>query len=261
MSDPVVPHELRKLLLEIIEQNSPRRPEDCSLQWNTVRIALRERFGRATLNVQRAVLTQWQELFTAGILAWGADWDNPEPPFFHVTDKGRRALDALARSPDNPLGYLRYVASVASLNPVAESYLREGLACFNAGLHKAAAVMVGAAAESVVLELRDVVVGRLEREGKSPPAKLSDWRVRTILDGLREFFEQHRKSLQHQLREEFDAYFQALPQPIRAARNDAGHPSSVDPVSEEAVHATFLLFPELLRLATRLGEWARKRAP
>jgi hypothetical protein len=254
-------HDLRELLLELIAQNRPRRPEDGALQWNTVRLALRERLGRATPDVQRAVLAQWQELFTAGILAWGADWENPEAPFFHVTERGQRDLDALARSPGNPAGYLRYIASVATLNPVADSYLREGLACFTARLHKAAAVMVGAASESLVLELRDLVVAKLHRDGATVPKKLNDWRVKTVLDGLQEFFENQQNSFAHPLREEFDAYFQALPQPIRAARNEAGHPASVEPVSEEAVHASLLLFPELLRLVTRLGEWARATAP
>lgn len=254
-------NELRELLLNIVEQSNPKGQQDGSLQWNTVRMALRERLGRASPSTQQAALAQWQSLFTAGILAWGVDWDNPNPPFFHVTDRGQRALEGLARSPDNPEGYLRYVASVATLNPVAASYLREALACFNAGLHKAAAVMVGAASESVVIELRDHVVAELQREGAHTPSKLKDWRVRSLLDGLREFFEQHRSSLPHRLREEFDAYFQALPQPIRAARNDAGHPLSVEPVSEEVVHASFLLFPELLRLVTGLGDWVRERAP
>jgi hypothetical protein len=40
---------------------------------------------------------------------------------------------------------LRHLASIASLNDVAISYLAEGLDCHVAGLFKAGAVMVGGA--------------------------------------------------------------------------------------------------------------------
>jgi hypothetical protein len=167
----------------------------------------------------------------------------------------KRSLADLSKNPANPEGYLRHLKSVAELNPVMESYLREGLACFNARLHKAAAVMLGAASESVILELRDAVTAKLQTLGATVPSKLTDWRMKVLLDALRAFFESKKVSFARELREEFEAYFQAFQQPIRAARNDAGHPTSVDPVREEAVHASFLLFPELVRLASSLKDW------
>jgi hypothetical protein len=57
------------------------------------------------------------------------------------------------------------------------------------------------------------------------------------------------------LRDEVQAYWLAFAQQIRATRNDAGHPSSVDPVSEEGVHASFLVFPEFVGLQARLAAW------
>jgi hypothetical protein len=48
------------------------------------------------------------------------------------------------------------------LNAVAKSYIIEALECYVAGLFKAAAVMVGCAAEALVLEVRDFVVADLE---------------------------------------------------------------------------------------------------
>jgi hypothetical protein len=32
---------------------------------------------------------------------------NPNPPFFHITDRGCRTLESLSRDPGNPSGYLR----------------------------------------------------------------------------------------------------------------------------------------------------------
>ena len=57
------------------------------------------------------------------------------------------------------------------------------------------------------------------------------------------------------LKESFEAYWSAFVQQIRAARNDAGHPSSVQSVGPETVHASLLIFPEMLRLAAALREW------
>src|SRR5207245_8493044 len=100
--------------------------------------------------LERAILTQWGELFRSGLLAWRFNLSNPDPPFFHLTDRGRQALQNVTRDPSNPAGYLRHFASIATLEPVAMSNLAEGLECYVAGLFKAAAVMVGAAAESEI---------------------------------------------------------------------------------------------------------------
>jgi len=247
--------EIREMLLEVVAQNRPRRPDDGFLQMNTVFVAMRQRLGRPSTEVQQLVLSEWHELMSSGYFAWGGNWDNPSAPFFHITERGKRSLADLSKNPANSQGYMRHVESVAELNPVAESYLREGLACFNSRLHKAAAVMLGATSESVILELRDAVVTKLLALSATVPNKLTDWRMKVMVDALRDFFDGKKASFSRELREEFEAYFQAFPQPIRAARNEAGHPSSVDPVREEAVHASFLLFPELLRLAAALKDW------
>lgn len=69
------------------------------------------------------------ELFRTGLLGWGLNLSNPNPPFFHLTDTGRRALAYLTRDPSNPDGYMRHLASLAKVNDVAMSYLKEGLDC------------------------------------------------------------------------------------------------------------------------------------
>jgi hypothetical protein len=61
--------------------------------------------------------------------------------------------------------------------------------------------------------------------------------------------------MKRELRESFEAYWSAFAQEIRAVRNDAGHPTSVDPVTSDTVHASLLVFPELARLASGLSRW------
>src|SRR5271166_5991791 len=103
------------------------------------------------------------------------------PPFFHLTEQGRRTLERLSHDPGNPEGYLRHVYAVAQVNAVARSYLEEEIQCYVAALYKASAVMVGAAAESVVLEIRESTETKLTALGRIVPKGLRDWRIKVIL--------------------------------------------------------------------------------
>jgi hypothetical protein len=111
----------------------------------------------------------------------------PDPPFFHLTERGRLALANLTRDPSNPVGYLQHLASIAALDAIAMSYLAEALECYVAGLYKSAAVMIGSAAESVILDLRNLTVQRLTSLGKSIPKDMRDWKIKTVSDALRVF--------------------------------------------------------------------------
>lgn len=250
----------RELLLTIIsEQTSPN--SSASLQEFTVlseaRVRLGPRAGDAL--AQEAVLDEWNDLFRTGFLAWGEDLGNSRPPFFHVTRRGRSALAAIARDPSNPDGYLRHLNSIGALNPVADSYLREGLHCYVAGLHKAAAVMAGAALESLILELRDLAVARFTVLNKPVPSKLNSWKIKTVSDALAEVFHRINAASDRALRDSYDANWTVFLHQIRVGRNDAGHPTSVDPVTSDSVHASLLVFPELARLAATLRDWIQTR--
>jgi hypothetical protein len=244
----------------ILAEASARRPKsngDTALGQVAIINALKQRLGgnSASKATQEAVLTEWYGLFRSGFFAWGADLNNPSPPFFHFTDKGARSLERIDRDPGNPAGYLRHLAVVASINPVSESYLGEGLECFVAGHYKAAAVMVGCAAESLVLDLRDKLVTRLRDVGKPVPPKMSDWQIKSVLDAMSGVFESSKGQFTRELRESFDSRWRAFAHQIRTTRNDAGHPTSVDSVKEADVHAAFLVFPSLAELAKNLDEW------
>jgi hypothetical protein len=248
--------DLRELILRVAAEQQPRGPGSQTLQQGSVLNAVAKQLGlRSDPDLEQAILTQWHDLMRTGYFAWGLNLSNPNPPFFHFTERGRRALERLTRDPGNPAGYLRHLASVAKLNPIASSYLTEGLDCFVAGFYKAAAVMIGGAAESIILDLRDLARQKIAEAKQTGPKGLSDWRIKTILDALYDFLDAKKSSFPKDLREEFEAYWLAFAQQIRATRNEAGHPSSVDPVTEEGVHASYLIFPDLARLSNKLAEW------
>lgn len=254
---PAIPTaNIRETMLQVISDLQPKGPLDGSLQQTGVLMEMQKRLG-ITRNddLELAILTIWNDLFRTGLLSWGHNLNNPDRPFFHVTERGRKILQQLSRDPGNPAGYMNHLHSLGQLNAVAASYLGEGLECFTAGLHKAAAVMLGAAAESTILELRDVIIVKLDIQEYVAPKALSDWRVKIVLDAINDFLTSKNSTMPHDLCAEFESYWPAFTQQIRAARNDAGHPTTVDPVTPDGVHASFLLFPELVRLSTRLKSW------
>ncbi len=255
-------YDIRAVLLSVIEELQPRSPGDANLQTTSVlEKAATKLKARGNPELEQAILTQWHELFRTGYLAWGYNMPNPSPPFFHVTKQGRRALAQLSRDPGNPDGYLAHVRSVSELGEIAQSYLEEGLSCFVGGLFKASAVMVGAATESIVLHLRDSVVEFLKLTGEDVPKGLNDWKLKQVLSALENFFDDNKKKFNARLRENYEAYWTAFTRQIRSVRNDAGHPTSINPITSDAVHGTLLIFPEVAKLGTALEGWLNNEKP
>jgi len=118
------------------------------------------------------LLTYLYELFRTGHLSWGLNYENPDPLWCHLTEKGRKALEVFSRDPANQAGYLNHVQKLKPVKPVALSYLREALSTYNSDCFKATAVMVGVATECIVLELRDTLSKRMKDLGKSPSKHL-----------------------------------------------------------------------------------------
>lgn len=245
--------ELRHTVLQVVAELGNR--PNTALQAAAVLQESVRRLGVSGVNDEQAVLTFFSDLFRMGYLAWGHNLANPAPPFCHITDRGRAALATHSRDPSNPDGYLAHLHDAAELNPIAESYIREALATYGGGCFKATAVMVGAAAESLVIELRDTLVSRLDALGQRKPPDLEDWRISRVLDAIESALTSKRTSMPRPLSEAFESYWRAFTQQIRVARNAAGHPNSIDPVEETTVQAALLIFPELSRLATKLRNW------
>ena len=244
-------NDLRAVLLTLVAAKAGQP----SLQSRSLLMQASQQLDLKSLDEEQALLTSWSDLFRSGYLAWGYDVGNPDAPFCHVTDRGRRVLTTLSRDPSNPAGYLNYLSQRAALSAVALSYLHEALDTYNSGSFKAAAVMTGAAAEAVVLELRDLSLERLIAANAPIPKGLDDWRIKSVLAAIEELLTSKKKLMPVKLFEAFDSYWPAFTQQIRAVRNEAGHPSSLDPIEESVVHAALLVFPELAQLAAGLRTW------
>lgn len=244
---------MQEVLLAVISEHAERGG---SLDSNSVlKDAARQLKSLGVLESDQALLTLWHDQFRNGRLAWGYNLQNNGPPFFHLTAAGRRTLEDHSRDPANPDGYLAHLCARTTINPIAESYICEALQTYNSGCFKATAVLVGCAAESLALELRDRLVSRLRELGLDVPNMLNDWRIRTVLRGVKAQLDQRSAAMDRGLRERYEGYWMAFAQQIRAVRNDSGHPASVAPVTPESVHAALLIFPELATLSGDLATW------
>ena len=246
--------EMRSALLEAVKAAS--HGNEPSFQTGVILGQVAKKLGiRDNLKAEQALLTMWHDLFRQGMIAWGYNISNSQPPFCHLTDQGRLSLVEMSRDPANPDGYMAHIKKRTSIDAIAESYLSEALQTFNAGCMKATAVMVGGAAESAILQLRDTLVNKLTVLGQQVPRTLSDWRIKTVLDALQTTLDQKQSAMPRDLADNYGAYWPAFTQQIRSVRNDAGHPASIDTVTPESVHAALLIFPELAVLALNLKKW------
>lgn len=245
---------IKKTVLEVIDDFIEMGPG--YFQAGSILNETASRLGiKCNLELEQALLTVWSDLFRSGYIAWGYNLSNEKPPFCHVTEHGRKFLQAVSRDPGNPDGYLAHLRGITTLNDVAMSYLREGLETYNSNCFKATAVMVGAAAESVSLELRDTLVDKMNTLSIPIPKDLSDWRIKRVLDAIYLELEKKKNIMPKPLYESLQAYWPAFTQQIRSVRNEAGHPVNIDPVSPETVHGSLLILPELCRVADSLKQW------
>lgn len=248
--------DVRGVLLDVIKKN---------LGWSykvVIEKTVDELNGRKNSSLQREVLDEWQSLINDGIVAWGTDMLNVDPPGFHLTNRGVKTLENLSRDPANSAGYLGYLKA-SSIDPIAESYIQEALQTYNRACYKAAAVMVGAASERLILELRDVTQVQLASLGRLVSKKLTDWRIKTVFDELTDVLtDALDRSLKitpdeelRKLRDSLGYHWPSLFHGIRASRNDAGHPVSIAPVTAQDVHAALLTFPHLVRIINQVKSW------
>ena len=251
--------KIRSTILQAIVDLTARFGPDAGLQTTGVLSEAAQKLAapgnRLPRDEDQALLTAFYDLFRSGHLSWGFNLANPGPAFFHVTEQGRRTLEHLSRDPANPDGYLAHLARHATINPIARAYVEEGLLTYNTNCFRAAAVMIGAAAESILLDLRDAVAAGVNKVGRRPDTNLTHHLTKRVVDAVRKELEMQASAMPKDLAEQFEAYWPALTQQIRAARNDAGHPASITAITPETVHAALLLFPSLAELSTRLLAW------
>src|ERR1017187_10173457 len=88
----------------------------------------------------------------------------PNLPFLRVTEYGKKCFEAGELTAHDFDDYLRRLkAACPTIDDITLLYAGEALDTFRAGNHLASAVMIGVAAEKMLLRLVDAVHGALNR--------------------------------------------------------------------------------------------------
>jgi hypothetical protein len=187
------------------------------------------------------------ELLVQGVLAPGSNRQNLEFPWIHVTEYGKRCLEANAILPHDPDRYLERLQQRVgqSLDDTVLAYVKESLLTFLAGHYLAATVMLGVASERCVDLLIEAYLNAIADASRKAAferrVKQAGRSVKRRFDALRS--ELVALALPTELQDALDIQLSGIFTLIRYSRNDAGHPTgrAVDP---DTAHANLLMFPQ-----------------
>lgn len=89
-----------------------------------------------------------------GILMWGLNQDNPNPPFLGITEYGQKVLEYEEIIPHDPNGFLtKFKLDVPDSNDLVEKYLAECLHAYRYNCLLSSSVMLGVASEAAFYDL------------------------------------------------------------------------------------------------------------
>lgn len=186
----------------------------------------------------------WQ-LINQGVLVQGRDSANDQWPWLSLTEWGDEYVRNNQPDAYDPDRYLAALDEEKALDRVERKYLSQASAAFRADLPDAAVVMLGAAAEHVLLQLAQQIVDRdpagsaKVRKGMSGPAL-------RLLNEVQKHLERQRESLPRETLETFESNFLGIAHLLRRSRNDAGHPALPD-VERDDAFVLLRLFPAYRR--------------
>jgi len=170
------------------------------------------------------------------------------PPWFRLTPYGRKVIDAERPSPNDPTGYLGSLAAGTGsvYDQTAAGYADEALRCYNAGCYSASALLIGVAAERVMLNLVDVGGKVLSEAPELEQFRKLSWQVSKRHEWIRTKIQQLPEKLRREL--QTDIAVTTLYELIRRQRNDLGHPQDTPPTIPQP--RAFDLFQCLLSVVT-----------
>lgn len=251
MSEAIDRELLRSAMLESLQRQPPQ--QYVNFQHNVARVLaerglpVQDSYGHAAelrrVDDRRFREILWQ-LLNQGLLVQGLDSSNPQWPFLSLTEWGEEYIRAGGPDAYDPDGYLRALDTDGPLDDIERRYLSQATAAFRIDLVDAAAVMLGAASEHVLLMLADAIVAADPAAGRVK--KAIDGPALALLREVHRYIEPKRKTLPRGLAGNFETTFLGVANLIRTSRNDGGHPALPD-VSRDDAFVALRLFPTYRR--------------
>ena len=194
-----------------------------------------------------------------GILVPGTDDNNPNWPFLRLTAYGQRCIEVHQILPHDPDRYLRdFQRAVSSPDPVIREYLTEALQSFLRDLHRASAVMLGAASEKAILLLIDSYAESIADPNRKAQVKGQIEKAPSIFRKYEVFekaFTNIKPQMPKPLTENADSLLRGVFDLIRNNRNDAGHPASGILISRDSNYSHLRLFIPYCQRIYELIAW------
>lgn len=200
----------------------------------------------------------WQ-LLIEGIVAPGMNPANPNLPYFHVTQYGRKVLASDAGHPYDPTGYIaRLQDRVPNIDATVIAYLRESLDAFRRGSPVASTVMLGIAAERVFLLLCDSMLAALaDSKDRLTFQKLLDrFPMKPKLDWIHSKIQEIEAKRLAGFPDNASLMVTAIYDILRSQRNDLGHPRANPPqVTREDAFVNLQVFQRYYETAEEVRRY------
>lgn len=197
------------------------------------------------------------ELAFQGVVVPGIDNGHQASlPWFKVTEWGKRCLEKGEYLPhDAGLFMERMRKEFPTLDTAIALYLTESLKCFRGATFVASAVMVGVAAEQMMLVLRKAVYDALSSpEKKKRFDDDAQGQIKRVYDAVWKRLDPVREQMPERLRESVGVELAGVFELVRKTRNEAGHPTGRSIEREEA-EALLLLFPTYAKTVYAVIGW------
>jgi hypothetical protein len=199
------------------------------------------------------------ELAFQGIIVPGIDSGTQSSlPWFKITEWGKHSLERGEYLPHDATLYVERLRRELPL--VDESivlYITEALKCFRFGAFIASAVMVGVAAERMILVLKEGVSNRLDSEDKKKrfESAASDT-IKRLYTATWKRLEPVREQMPDGLREAIGVELAAIFEVVRRTRNESGHPTGIK-IDRHEAEALLLLFPTHIKTVYAVIDWLK----
>jgi hypothetical protein len=220
---------------------------------------------RDEADFQRLVIDVFWELVTQGVLSPGSTTGNPSPPFFHLTEYGKKVVQDPSFQPHDPSAFMAELGQVVpSPDPTVMAYLSESLHCFARTTHVASAMMLGIASERVFMMVCESLASSLAdvNERATFQGILDRNPIKPKLDWVTQKLQQ----IQTPRRpagwpEDVDIKLPGIYNLIRCQRNELGHPRPTPPtITRDDAYGYLRIFPSYYATAEQVREFlARNR--
>jgi hypothetical protein len=161
-----------------------------------------------------------------GIVGPGFNSENAWWPWFSLTRYGQECLAENALLPHDPARFIDQLQSQMPVDDVEQRFVAQAIEAQRLNLPDASAVMLGSAAEHLILLLGQKIVQSDPSDSKT--AKLiRTGPAKALLDQVKKRLDAGSggKQLPRQLEERRDTVFAGIADVIRVARNDSGNPT------------------------------------